>query len=196
MKLCKAACLLGLIALIAPINGALRAKSRLVMDKTAGMNGGFEAVQSGLPVNWMFYTPKTGAAGDFDILTDQKEFKEGKQSLKFLVRECSDKGGWRSPGFIQQFKAAPGETYAISFWTRNDGCEFIARAGGVSAFHGQSRIIARSAERADSWRQFTAAVVIPKNMDALRWELNILKPGTFWIDDLKIEKIAAVENPR
>jgi len=55
-------------------------------------------------------------SGDFDIIIDTKEFKEGKQSLKFLIRECGSVGGWHSPGFMQQFNAIGGETYKVSFW--------------------------------------------------------------------------------
>ena len=83
--------------------------SETVVDKAAGMNGSFEVSKSGLPVNWLFYTKKTVPSGDFDILIDTKEFKDGKQSLKFAVRACSETGGRLSPGFCKEFKAKPGD---------------------------------------------------------------------------------------
>ena len=189
MKVLKRTCLLGVIAVVAPISCVLVAKSKIVTDKTAGLNGSFEITKSGLPVNWIFYTSKTVSSGDFDIVIDQNDFKDGKQSLKFVVRKCSDKGGRLSPGFSQEIDAVPGETYSISFWAKNSGCEFIARVGGVNAFHGDCRTMVKSRESIESWRQFSTKVMIPKEMKALRWELNILRQGTFWIDDLKIEKV-------
>src|SRR5712692_3845801 len=115
--------------------------SETFVDKAAGMNGSFEVTKSGLPVNWHFYTKKTVPSGDFDILIDTKEFKDGKQSLKFAVRACSGTGGRLSPGFSQEFEAKPGETYKVSFWVKNDGSEFIVRVGGVSAFKGEYKTV-------------------------------------------------------
>jgi len=56
--------------------------SEQIRDKTAGMNGSFEITKSGLPVNWLVYTPKTIPEGDYDLIIDTMEYKEGKQSLK------------------------------------------------------------------------------------------------------------------
>ena len=164
--------------------------SETFVDKAAGMNGSFEVTKSGLPVNWHFYTRKTVPSGDFDILIDTKEFKDGKQSLKFAVRACSGTGGRLSPGFSQEFEAKPGETYKVSFWVKNDGSEFIVRVGGVSAFKGEYETVVKSKEKIDAWRQFEITYTIPEKMKALRFEMNILKPGSFWIDDIKIEKVS------
>jgi hypothetical protein len=190
MKIKKKIRLFAIIIAAASAGWVLLAKSKTVRDANTGLNGSFETVQSGLPVNWLFYTSKTASSGDFDIALDQSEFKDGKQSLKFTVRKCSDQGGWRSPGFCQEFKAEPGETYSISFWAKNDGSKFVAKAGGVNAFEHDYQMIAATSEQIESWRRFSTNVSIAKGMRALRWELNVLQPGTFWIDDLKIEKIA------
>ena len=98
-----------LITLLMGCNQIFKPMSEQVTDETAGMNGSFEYIQSGLPVNWLFYTPKTVPEGDFEIVIDTIEFAEGRQSLKFIVRECSANGGWHSPGFCSEFPAKPGE---------------------------------------------------------------------------------------
>ncbi len=158
-------------------------------DKTAGMNGSFEVVESGLPVNWLVYTPKIVPRSDFDLVFDTTEYKDGSQSLKFVVRECSSIGGWRSPGFAQEYEAAPGETYRVSFWVKNDGSEFVVGVGGVSAMEGEDVTIVQSKETIDTWHEFEYDYTIPEKMNALRFEMNILQPGSFWIDDIRIEKI-------
>ena len=165
--------------------------SESVRDKTAGMNGSFEVTKSGLPVNWLVYTRETIKTGDYDLIIDTADYRDGKQSLKFLVRECSSAGGWLSPGLAQEYKAVPGETYRVSFWAKNDRSEFAVTISGVSDFGGEDETMVRSKETIDTWRQFEMTYTIPEKMKAIRFEMNILQPGTFWIDDIRIEKIDA-----
>ena len=99
--------------------------SEQVKDKSAGMNGGFEQTESGLPVNWIVYTPETIPTGDYDLLFDQADFKEGTQSLKFLVREVGSTGGWHSPGITKQYPVTPGASYRISFWIKSQGSDWF-----------------------------------------------------------------------
>ena len=167
--------------------------SKQIRDKTAGMNGSFEIAKSGLPVNWLVYTPTTVPTGDFDIIIDTTEYKDGKQSLKFLVRECSPVGGWWSPGFCNEYQALPGEIYRISFWIKNHESEFLIRIGGVSVSKGEYDTIVNSDETINDWQLFEYYYTIPEKMKAIRFELNILQPGTFWIDDLKIERAVSIK---
>ncbi|MEN8376635.1 MAG: hypothetical protein ABFS34_14405 [Gemmatimonadota bacterium] len=39
----------------------------------------------------------------------------------------------------------------------------------------------------DEWRRFDYAYAIPEGYDNLRIELNVLTPGTVWVDDLRVE---------
>jgi hypothetical protein len=164
--------------------------SETVQDKNAGMNGGFEYVEKGLPVNWLLYTQKTMGKGDFEISLDSRDFKEGLQSLKFTVRECSDQGDRFSPGLAQEFPANPGETYRISFWAKNQGSEFKVNIRGVNARNRDEGLIIQQTETIDTWRLFEYNYRIPENMSKLRFELNVLQPGVFWIDDIRITKTA------
>ncbi len=165
--------------------------SQTIRDETAGMNGSFEIVKSGLPVNWLIYTPKTVPNADFDLIIDTTEFKDGRQSLHFSVRECLPDGGWYSPGFCKEFTAIPGESYKLSFWVKNNGCKFFARIGGVSAHGGKYRTVVNSNEKLDTWKQFENTYTMPpeKEYGRLRFEMSILRPGNFWIDDIKIEDV-------
>jgi hypothetical protein len=163
--------------------------SEHVPDKSAGMNGGFELTRSGLPVNWVVYTPKTIPTGDYDLVIDTREYRSGKQSLKFVVRQCSSGGGWHSPGLCKEYKANPGTTYTVGLWVKNDGAEFVARIGGVSAFKGQYETIVRSAETIPTWRHYEHQYTMPPEYRRIRFELNVLRPGTFWVDDITISGI-------
>jgi hypothetical protein len=163
--------------------------SEIMVDKNAGMNGSFEYTKSGLPVNWLLYTPYTVPEGDFEIIVDTIEFKDGKQSLKFLVRECSATGGWYSPGFCNEYPAKSGETYRVTFWVKNDECQFAVRIGGVSPNKGQYDTIVDSKETIKLWKKYEYLYTIPQQMNAIRIEANIVQPGSFWIDDIRIEKL-------
>ena len=169
--------------------GGCAKMSESIQDKAAGMNGSFEVTESGLPVNWLIYTPKTVPTGDYDLIIDTSAYKDGKQSLKFLVRACSDKGGWHSPGLCQEYTAIPGKTYKVSFWIKNAGCEFAIGIGGVSGFEGAYETVIKSKESIEGWRNYEYQYEMPVNKEfkRIRFYLNILSPGSLWIDDVNIE---------
>ena len=110
--------------------------SETYTDPEAGLNGGFEIEQNGLPVNWMLYTPNTVSDASFNIILDTENYVEGKQSLLFDVRECSSIGGRMSPGFTNEFSEIgqfAGEgTYLLSFQLKNTGAQVSVEAGAVS----------------------------------------------------------------
>lgn len=163
--------------------------SESVLDESAGMNGGFEITRSGLPVNWVVYTPKVLPTGDYDLIIDTVEYRAGKQSLKFVVRQCSPDGGWHSPGFSSEYAATPGTIYTVGFWVKNDGAEFRAKIGGVTATQGRYDTIVRSTEAIGTWKHYEHDYTLPQGFDRVRFELNILRPGTFWIDEVTISGI-------
>ena len=161
------------------------------IDKSAGLNGGFEISKNDLPVNWLMYTPNTVPNADFKIRLDTTIFKEGKQSLRFDVINCSSSGGWHSPGFTNEFSESgqfEGEgNYKLSFWIRNDGSKYRINAGGVTPKGGDMKKIIESDQQIDDWKYQEYDISVPTE-GHLRMELNILQPGTFWIDDVKIKK--------
>lgn len=160
--------------------------SESVIDESVGINGGFEVTRDGLPVNWLVYTPATVPTGDYDFVIDTIVYKEGRQSLKFVVRECAPTGGWYSPGFSKEYEATAGVTYLIGLWVRNEGSLFRAKVGGVSAFEGDYETIVEAGDSIPEWRQYEHLYTMPEEFDRLRLEVNVLSQGTFWIDDITI----------
>ena len=173
--------LLGIILLI-----GCNQMSEIQVDPSVDLNGGFEVAKRGIPVNWLMYTPNTVPNGKFEIILDKEEFKEGKQSLKFEVEECVSKGGWFSPGFTNQFDVEKESVQNLSFWIKNQGAEFRIMAGGVAPMTGDMKTLIQSSEEINDWKYYEFSVPISAEYDQLRLEVNILKPGTFWIDDLQI----------
>lgn len=162
-----------------------------VSDPSAGLNGSFEIVKDGLPVNWLMYTPNTVEDAEFEIILDQQEFKEGAQSLQFKVESVKDEGHG-APGFTNEFfdigKFSGEATYRVSFWVKNEGTEFRISAGGVESKGGQMEVLVQTNETIEEWRKYEFDVNVPGEQ-WLRLHLKIVKPGTFWIDDVRIEKI-------
>jgi hypothetical protein len=157
-------------------------------DKSAGLNGGFEKVKNNLPANWLVYTPQTTRAGNFHYLFDNKTFKEGKQSLCIHVESCSEKGGRFSPGIAQEIPVKEGEKYRVSYWVKNTGTTFRITVAGVSAFERGKETEERSSKTFE-WRQEAIEYTIPKGMSQMRIEVSVIKPGTFWIDGLELQKM-------
>jgi len=189
-----AAFLVGLAVTV--IVSGCRRVSESVEDSSAGINGGFEIVSNGLPVNWIMYTPNTVPDAVFQIAFDKEVFKEGKQSLRFDVKRCAERGGgWHSPGFTNEFfeggKGGFGEgRYRISFWVRNSGSTYCIAAGGVAYMKkvGGMNTLIQTNESNDDWKRLEYEVDVPEEAH-LRLQLTILEPGTFWIDDIRIERI-------
>lgn len=177
------------VSLFSMVSCHQKTMSIIIQDDTLGSNGSFEYSKNGLPVNWQLYTAQTAPSGDFDILLDTQEVKNGKQSLKFMVRACDTTGGWYSPGIAQQIAARPGETYKVSFWVKNNGGRFIAKIAGISATTGQSEVIVDSTVPLNDWTLFEHSYVIPPKMNALRFELNMLSEGTLWVDDFRLKRL-------
>lgn len=163
--------------------------SEYIEDKSIGINGSFELEKNNIPVNWIIYSPKTVPSSDFSIILDKTHIKDGKQSLKFSVKKCVNTGGWLSPGLSKELEAKPNEIYKVSFWVKNNKSEFIAKIGGVSAMDGIYTTIIQSNEQVDDWKKIEYTYTIPNKMNAIRFELNITKPGDFWMDDFNITKI-------
>jgi hypothetical protein len=162
--------------------------SEEVRDPAAGVNGSFEVVRSGLPVNWMVYTPKTVPDSDFDVIIDTTRYAHGRQSLKFSVRACSSVGGWKSPGFTQEYPGKVGDTFNVSFSVINQGAEFDFSIGGVNAFESIDGPIVRTDSTFSQWHRYDIEYTLPEKMERLRLNLNVKKPGIFWIDAVDITR--------
>jgi len=180
-----------LLGLLLMLSGCTQ-MSEYETDSSAGLNGGFEVARNGLPVNWVMYTPNTVKDADFKIVLDKEVFKEGKQSLRFVVDRCSQSGGWKSPGFTNEFSEIgryKGEgLYKLSFWIKNDTAKFIVSVGWVGAMDGGMSVLIKDSEQISDWKLLEYLIDIPKDK-WLRMQLNILGPGTLWIDDIRIERI-------
>lgn len=177
--------------------------SEIRRDGNAGYNLGFEIVDRDMPVNWFFKTErvinhwsKAGDVVDFDVVVDQHDAKEGVKSLRYVIHKCitSDqnmKYYAYYPGFFNEFQLEPGGTYRVSFWVKNNGCEFEVITSAVKAKGGEycASAIVRSDTAIHEWTRFSMVQELCPWMDNLRIEVNVKSPGVFQMDALSIERI-------
>ena len=135
------------------------------------------------------YSPPTIPTGNTELSLDKVDFKEGKQALKFIVDDCSATGGRHSPGITQEYRAKPGTSYKISFWIKNNDCDYVVSAGGVDAKTAQLKTVDSSQEPTGTWKFVTHELSLPRRFRRIRFELSIRSSGILWIDDVRIEPV-------
>lgn len=155
----------------------------------AGFNGGFETVSQHLPVNWILYTPKTVKEGSFKMRMDTTDFTEGKQSLMFDVKECSDKGGRYSPGISKEWQVQSGATYQITLKVKIDQSRIRTRIHAVSAKKSGNVIAQEQTDISGGWKILSYEYTVPSDYTRLRLELNILSAGVVKLDDISVKLI-------
>lgn len=162
--------------------------SERITDSNTGSNNSFEVAQQGMPVNWDIYTSKTVPAAKFTVGVDTEAPQDGKQSLRFDVQECTAQGGWRSPGVAKEFDVDGGSEYELRFWVKNKGTKFSVQAGGIAATTGDTKQLLTTTESNTDWKEFVYTIPVAKEYQRLRFELNVLTPGTLWLDNVSIKK--------
>lgn len=164
--------------------------SKVTKDKNAGFNGSFEITKNGLPTNWYVYNPTIDTTQTI-LIFDTVFTHDGKQSLLFIVSECSLIGGWHSPGIFQEIAVDTGKTYLVSFWIKNQGCKYMIRMdclkAGVEDINHPKKWISYS-DTIPDWQKSEYEFTMNNELNIFRFELNILSKGKIWIDDIRIEK--------
>jgi len=71
---------------------------------------------------------------------------------------------------------------------KNTGCRFRIEVGSLKQrIH--SKPLLRSKEDIQEWKYFENEYNVPDSVSNVQFVLNILSPGTFWIDDVRMEKL-------
>ena len=157
-------------------------------SESAGFNGSFEIARSGLPVNWYFYYSPIKNGG-VEISLDTSDAIEGNQSLKLVSRRVERV--WK-PGFFQVLPAKSESSYRVSFWLKSQGCSVSLMLNSEKPKEAPPAIRRALNDEeigAGTWRKFEYIYTVPESYENIRFELNIIQPGTLWIDDVRIEEV-------
>lgn len=159
-------------------------------DPAAGFNGSYETVRSGLPVNWYVYRAPV-EDGSTELSFDRTDVVEGKQSLKFVVHSASPERTFLNPGLFQVVPAKENTTYRVSFWLKSQEAtvRVFIRSEKPNVSPPPDILLLGAAELSNTWQRFEHLYTIPEDHNNLRFELDILAPGTLWLDDVRIEEV-------
>jgi hypothetical protein len=183
---------LAAVATIFFLSGFLSMSTRKA-DSAAGYNGSFEFVKSGYPANWYVYHRPLNE-GDGEMSFDTADAVDGTQSLQFVVHKAIPVGGWRSPGLFQVSDAEEGRSYRVSFWLKNSGAKVRLFITSETPESREPRtpiteIIDAKKTGEDTWGEFAYTYTVPAHYANIRFEINIVSPGTVRIDDVRIEPL-------
>ncbi|MBO6516890.1 MAG: hypothetical protein JJ975_10105 [Bacteroidia bacterium] len=163
--------------------------SESTASNDAVLNGSFETIEAGYPVNWNIYSSKTVPEGRFEVLLDSTDPQDGNVCLKFEVDSCSDKGGRFSPGLFSEVETKTGHTYKVSYYIQNAGCKYRVKTGMITNKNSQIKTFIRQPGRDHEWVRHEHLIKIEQGFDRLRFELNVLSPGSLRLDNISIEEV-------
>lgn len=171
-------------------------------NEAAGFNGGFEVVQpvrgidgarQGLPANWYFHAEPL-LEGDAELSLDATDpFGGGGRSLRLDVQEADSVAGAHTTGLFQVVPARALGTYRVGFSLkiRDARALVVIRSESASeATPGRVEAYDEVHTGRDTWRRFEYVYSVPEGFENIRFELNVIRPGTVWLDDVGIEEIA------
>lgn len=163
--------------------------SESIQQPTAGFNGSFEAVQDGLPLNWLLYTRMDASQADFDFEVNEQNASQGQRSAHFTIRKCQPTGGHLSPGMAKEIAVQGNRTYRISFDARNLGSTLVFEGGPVGLKKGQSEVLLRESNGVNAWRSYSFDIQIPENDSILFLQWNWIAPGEGWLDNVVVQAL-------
>jgi hypothetical protein len=154
-------------------------------NASAGLNGGFELVEDGYPVNWAFGPDPTSNAS-YQVSLDPDDPVEGQQSLRIETSGTSTKV-FRS----QRIAIEPGKTYRIAYSVKSEGADLRVRRTTMD-FTGttnkRSDVIGTLPGSTPDW------VLQEEIITAAAGEVKVFLTflvngvGTLWCDDVRIEE--------
>lgn len=180
---------LGLSLLLLLLAAGCLENSTIARNAALDSNGGFEYGSEGKPTNWNVYH-KALRGGKAELLLDTEDFREGKQSLKFVVSTTSGRAGWESPGIFQEIKVASGCVYRVSFWLKNSQCRFRVNVNPVMEDAPRQPVAVLTDEGVgNEWTEYSILCSTRDGEQLIRFELNITGPGILWLDGIEVQEV-------
>jgi hypothetical protein len=175
--------LLAIIFLIACQNNELSK-----INPEIGLNGSFETVEGGYPVNWTFFpNPETNAS--IRVILDSEDVLEGKYSLKLVVQQQDKIPGFRS----RRVAVEAGKRYKLTMSIKAVGCTFRVnriiqdRMGKKNL---RTKIIANTSTSSGDWQDYDETLDIIKGESYVLLIFLVEGTGEFWSDNIQLRELA------
>jgi hypothetical protein len=177
--------LLGVASILLP---ACQSGDLVKRHSSAGLNGGFEVTEAGVPVNWAFF-PYPESDRTLQVVSDSEQVLEGSRSLNVVVRPGEKLPGFRS----SQIPVQPGRNYRLSISLKNDGCSLrvnriVQDASGKTAL--RRDIIIDTSTSSTQWETFEETLTVRPDEAQVLLVFLIDGSGQVWFDDVKLEGLA------
>jgi hypothetical protein len=163
----------------------------------AGLNGSFEVVSTGYPVNWSFSASPI-QDGSMVVSLDGENVQDGSQSLKIEARSDSQAGEvfyqvWSKPSFSARTSVQAGKLHRIGFWLRSLGAEVHVRWVTTSEDYQQhyrhKDLVAGDLPEGE-WVLIEDFVTIEDSEALLELIFVATRTGVFWCDGVQVEEVA------
>ncbi|MFA7332546.1 MAG: hypothetical protein WC326_15870 [Candidatus Delongbacteria bacterium] len=180
---------LGLPLLILLGFGGCFENSRIARNVGVDHNGGFELGSPGKPINWNVY--HKGLRGKkAEMQLDREDFREGAQSLKFVVTSCGSKASGECPGVFQEVDVEPNSMYRVSYWLKNNQCRFNVNVNSIKEGAPRQGVqVLSEAGVGEEWAEYSSLCSTKDGETQIRFELNITGPGILWLDGVALQEV-------
>ena len=161
-------------------------------NEEIGINGDFEEIKNGFPVNWNIHSAPI-TKGHAKVILDTVDVKSGTYALKIEANKVSrSKKFWNKPGVNKEIRIDPRKKYKLSVWIKNADSEFCIKWITTNEAN-KNQIRSKNFIETDitftTWYYFREIINTNENEDLLKLEIVIKEPGTIWIDKFVIEEI-------
>ena len=155
-------------------------------DPSGGLNGGFELMEDGYPVNWAF-GPDPESTESYRVSVDTERFVEGSNSLCVISSKADPTKAFRS----KRVPVQAGAEYRISFSMMNEGCSLRVRRTTMNSSGTKNMregIIATVSESSSDWVSHEEILTAAQGEAKVFLTFLIDGVGTLWCDDVRIEE--------
>ncbi len=174
------------LVLVALVLASCGANEQVVSDRTAGLNGGFELLADGFPVNWAF-APNPASDDSYRISVDSSDRVEGNQSLRVTSSRGTSTKVFRS----QRVLVETGKTYRIAYSVKGKGVSLEVRRTTMNSSgttNIRSDIIGKLSSSSPDWVYQEEILAVAAGEAKVFLTFLVDGAGVLWCDDVRIEE--------
>jgi hypothetical protein len=176
-----------LVSLTAIFLTSCQSNELIKSSPAAGLNGGFETVEEGYPVNWAFF-PNPESSPSLQVVSDSEHVREGQRALKIVIGKPDRIPGFRS----RRIPVQSGRKYTLAMSVRTEGCKLKVNRVVLDASRTKnlrSDTIVDARDSLPEWKRYEETLAVSEDEAYVFLIFLIDGSGTLWCDDISIEEI-------
>ncbi|MFC2086211.1 carbohydrate binding domain-containing protein [Bacteroidota bacterium] len=161
-------------------------------NESIGVNGDFEEIKNGYPLNWDIHASPINK-GHSKIILDTVDVQNGTYSLKIeAIKVAGGKKAWKKPGLSKELNIEPNKKYKLSIWIKNTDSKFYVKWTTLDKANKKqlsSKTFIEMDVTVTTWYYFKEIITTNANEEILKLEIVVTQPGTLLVDNIKFEEI-------